>query len=46
MEDVDWQVGETIVIASTDLGIEDNEIKGEGDRSEVRVITSISVNSS
>ena len=42
MEDVDWQVGETIVIASTDLGIEDNEIKGEGDRSEVRVITSIS----
>ena len=38
----DWNVGEEIVIASTDLGIEDNEIAGEGDRSEVRVITAIS----
>lgn len=33
-EDVDWQIGEEIVIASTDLGIEDNEIPGEGDNSE------------
>ena len=42
MEDVDWQVGEEIVIASTSLGIEDNEVKGEGDKSEVRMITGIS----
>jgi hypothetical protein len=41
MEDVDWQVDEEIVIANTDLGIEDNEIAGEGDRSEVRSITAI-----
>lgn len=41
-EAADWNVGEEIVIASTDLGIEDNEIAGEGDRSEVRVITAIS----
>ena len=41
MEDVDWQVGEEIVIANTDLGIEDNEKEGEGDRSEVRTITAI-----
>ena len=40
-EDVDWQVGEEIVIVSTDLGIEDNEIPGQGDRSEQRTITSI-----
>ena len=42
MEDVDWQVGELIVIASTALGIEDNEVKGEGDKSEVREIIAIS----
>jgi cell migration-inducing and hyaluronan-binding protein len=41
MEDVDWKEGEKIVIASTDLGIEDNEIAGEGDNSEVRTITSV-----
>jgi hypothetical protein len=42
MEDVDWQVGEEIVIASTDHGLEDNEIPGEGDMSEQRTITAIS----
>jgi hypothetical protein len=42
MEDHDWKVGEQIVIASTDLGIEDNEIAGEGDNSEVRKITGVS----
>jgi len=41
MEDVDWQVGEEIVIASTDLGLEDNEIPGEGDMSEQRTISAI-----
>jgi len=40
-EDVDWKIGEEIVIASTDLGIEDNEIPGEGDNSEKRTITNI-----
>ena len=39
--DVDWEVGDEIVIASTDLGIEDNEIPGEGDNSEQRTITAI-----
>ena len=38
---VDWEAGETIVVASTDLGIEDNEIAGEGDRSEQRIIDSV-----
>ena len=41
IEDVDWQVGEEIVIASTDLGIEDNEIPGQGDNSEQRTIAAI-----
>jgi cell migration-inducing and hyaluronan-binding protein len=42
MVDVDWKAEEYIVIASTDLGIEDNEIAGEGDNSEVRKIVSTS----
>jgi hypothetical protein len=34
--DVDWKKDEWIVIASTDLGVEDNEIAGVGDNSEKR----------
>jgi hypothetical protein len=41
MEDVDWKEGEEIVIASTDLGVDDNEVAGEGDNSEVRTITEV-----
>ena len=41
-EAVDWQVGEKIVIASTDLGVEDNHQPGIGDMSEQRTIKTIS----
>jgi hypothetical protein len=40
-EDVDWKVGEEIVIANTELGIEDNEVDGQGDRSEQVTIASV-----
>ena len=42
MEDVDWKEGEEIVIASTDLGVDDNEVAGEGDNSEVKEVVLIS----
>ena len=41
LEPVDWKVDEVIVIASTDLGIEDEHLPGQGDNSEQRTITSI-----
>jgi hypothetical protein len=40
-EDVDWKAGEEIVIANTELGIEDNEVAGQGDRSEQVKIASV-----
>jgi hypothetical protein len=37
----DWEDGDVIVIASTDLGVEDNEVPGQGDNSEQRTIDNI-----
>jgi hypothetical protein len=39
--DPDWEEDDVIVIASTHLGVEDNEVPGVGDNSEQRTIDSI-----